>query len=155
MIVLAGILAGLLMIFKADRRVKVLEELEAIARSLNTSIRYTNAPIDELLCEMQEAAFCGEFLQNYARLCKAEDNFHAAWEKTCNVCVNPKDMAAVLSFGEKLGASDSVGQQECIHYFLECITVLLMQARAQKEKCQRVKLTLCSSAAMAVALLLV
>lgn len=124
-------------------------------------IRYTAAPVDELLVEVAHSSefHMLSFLQEAAKSVDREGGFHEAWSagllKSGKVCgFTQEDLELLRNFGEGLGRTDIEGQLEHCRMYAAQLGERLVQARREAASKSRLYITLGVTGGMALALLL-
>lgn len=161
LIVLTGLGMGLMAAGGLRRRAGSLEQLGRLMGRMADQIRYTAAPVEELL---ESAERSGEFrsLPVLSRACSGirdGANIHDAWEQAVEdggreAGLTQEDRELLLGFGAGLGTTDVEGQVANCGQYRELLDQRLLEARKDSENKGRLYLTLGFSIGMAAALLL-
>lgn len=161
LIVFTGLGMGLAAAGGLRRRVSNLEQLGRLMGRMADQIRYTAAPVEELL---ESAERSGEFtgLPVLDRACagiREGANIHDAWDRAVrdsgrDAGLTQGDQELLMGFGVGLGTTDVAGQVANCGQYRELLDQRLSEARKESESKGRLYLTLGFSAGMAVALLL-
>ncbi len=112
-----SLLTGFSLYDRGRRRVRTLEKLEQLLEEMETAVRYTASPIEEILCRCAEnplyAPLC--FLQSIGEAVKKgrynDRSFcRCLEEKTAEMGLTTEDIQPLLLLGTRLGATDVEGQ---------------------------------------------
>jgi stage III sporulation protein AB len=143
-----------------NKRVSVFEQLERFVVYLETQIRYSAAPIHEILKQSTKGEFSKLlFLSETAnRMCKGECPSDA-WENALRLhsdenALNSNDRELLIDFGRGLGTSDVEGQLLHCETFRGLIVDRLAKARSEVETKGKLYVSLGIAGGLGVALLL-
>lgn len=150
---------GLYAAMGLNRRAAALEEAGRLLAHLATRIRYTAAPIGELLCEVAGHYRRLPFLREAGRLVDDGADFHSAWgqalrQKGEESGLTAADRELLLRFGEGLGRTDVEGQLAHCELYTGLLADKQAEAKAQTAAKGRLYVTLGVAGGLAAALLL-
>lgn len=158
---LAGIGLGVYAALRLYRRAAWLEQAAGLVRFMAAQIRYTAAPVGELLdraagaAEFTRLTFLADCRQRLSR----GDGFRTAWpeslrEQACAGGANGGDCELMQRFGEELGATDVEGQLASCRLYAERLGERLAAARRAAAEKGRLYVTLGAAGGLAAVLLL-
>ena len=161
LIVVTGLLLGLTAAGGLRRRVTVLGQLSRFMTRLADQIRYTAAPVEELLEAAESSGEFGE-LPLLGRICsrirngeRVLDAWEAAVEEDGRLSgLTRADRELLHGFGSQLGKTDVEGQIANCRQYGELLDQRLSEAREASAAKGRLYMTLGFAGGMALALLL-
>lgn len=160
LIVLTGGAIGLRQAWSLRQRTAAVEEMLQWVRQLSVRIRYTAAPLRELLSDktLQNGYPALGFLGNLE--CHLErEEFPTAWRNSIlseqASAFTEEDRELLLRFGEQLGRTDIEGQLSHCALYSELLEERLSAARTEQQAKGKMYATLGLSGGMALAILLI
>lgn len=150
---------GLYAAMGLNRRAAALEEAGRLLAHLATRIRYTAAPIGELLGEAADGFRRLPFLREAGRQMSGGADFHTAWgqalrQKGPESGLHAADLELLTRFGEGLGQTDVEGQLAHCELFARLLGEQQAEAKTQAAAKGRLYVTLGVAGGLAAALLL-
>ncbi|MCI8497144.1 MAG: hypothetical protein HFE85_02685 [Clostridiales bacterium] len=162
LIIAVGAAVGFLKSTEYSNRVRQLEAAVSFINDVSTRIRYSAAPIDEII---EQAAHMEQlkplsFLPDCAVMCRTGEAFPAAWKqaltlKQRTLSLKGRDMELLQAFGAGLGATDVEGQLSHCALYEKMLEETLQQARRDKETHGRLTASLGVLAGIGTAVLLI
>ncbi|NLM79603.1 MAG: hypothetical protein GX172_00545 [Clostridiales bacterium] len=157
---LAGTSAGLMGFLSLHRRVTSFEQMERLVSFIETQIRYSGAPVYEILQKASKSDFGKlKFLQKAADLIRGGLKPDIAWESAINlycddVGFTADDRGLVFDFGKGLGSSDTEGQLRHCETYRRLFSDRLKRARTDAQYKGRLYITLGICGGLGAALLM-
>ncbi len=136
------VFAGYLGADRLRQRVRQLEQCLRLLRLMGERMRYTSAPIQVLLEELNQLEGMERlpFLAACCQLLQSQTPFPAAWResvKTAPGLLTQEEQGMLLALGEQLGATDLQGQIAALEGIQEQLQERLEQARGQRDNKSR------------------
>lgn len=159
LIFLAGAIAGLAASATLSQRVTSFEQLERLISYLETQIRYSGAPIYEILQQSLKTDLRKlNFLKVSADLLAKGENPEIAWKTAVKYCdengFTAQDKELIFSFGKGLGSSDTEGQLNHCETYRQLFRDRLKNARIEAQSKGRLYVTLGLAGGMGAVLLM-
>lgn len=161
LIVLTGVCAGLYSSTELSRRASSLERIGRLIEYIETQIRYTAAPVKEIIAKTASVEEFGalSFLQTACAGVQNGERPDTAWRGAVqsegeNCGFNATDRELLFDFGAELGKSDVEGQLSHCESFHRLFEDRLQSARSDVRIKGKLYVTLGVTAGLGVALLL-
>jgi len=159
LIFLAGAFAGVAASASLNQRVTSFEQLIRFMTYLETRIRYSGAPIYEILHQCIKADFGKlKFLKVSADLLAKGQKPEIAWKSAIKFCddngFTAQDRELIFSFGKDLGSSDIEGQINHCKTYRQLFQDRLKNARLEAQSKGRLYITLGIAGGMGAVLLM-
>lgn len=143
-------------IYKAGRlskRRREIEEILDLFEEIRRQIKYRESTLESII-----TAYCKTkttpFLKKISEYVK-EDDFPLAWKKAfsqSNSALDESEKQTFISFGDKLGTTDSASQDKLIGYMLSYFEKQLQ--KAEREECEKKRLYIVTSVAAGMTIII-
>ena len=157
-IFLSSTYIGTVIANKYRNRVKDLKEFKSFLNIMDTKIRFTYEPIQDIckdLSEMSESSIGKIFLRvNYLIKDKSLEN---AWEEAIDEFGNnfsKEDRNIIKPFGKMLGKTDAIGQASQINQLEEFLKIQIEKAEIEKQKNEKLHKSLGMVIGLAIIIIL-
>lgn len=125
-----------------ESRAKIINEIIIMISTVESCLRYSNAPLNELLCRINAGGKLG-FIENCIHKTESGVTFHTAWEESISDCGKLKSLLGdstqtLIDFGKSLGVTDTQGQISNCEYYKEIFTSELALREEESRKSSKV-----------------
>lgn len=160
LIISASSIAGFFQSEKLNKRVSFLEQYINFINDINTQIRFTMQPIENIIKTCASSEIFKEFITAINKKINKNVAFNKAWESSIEIlrdefCLKENEINLVKKFGEKLGCSDICGQQAHCKMNLNFAKEALKAAKDEKNKKGKLYKVLGVSAGVCIALIII
>lgn len=145
---------------KLSKRVYFLEQYISFINDINTQIRFTMQPIENIIKNCSSSNLFLNFINTIDKKIKKNNSFSKAWVSSIYILkdkffLKESEINLVKKFGEGLGVSDILGQQAHCQMNLNFAKEALNLARDEKNKKGKLYKVLGVSAGVCVALIII
>lgn len=145
---------------KLKKRVYFLEQYISFISDINTQIRFTMQPIENIIKTCSSSNVFLDFIEAIDKKIKKNISFKSAWESSIYILkdkfyLKENEINLVKKFGVGLGISDIDGQQAHCKVNLNFAKEALSLAKDEKNKKEKLYKVLGVSAGVCVALIII